>query len=239
MTFAAVGGNLSSAAGATTFSLTPAGVGNLILFEVENPSATVWATALSSSNVTWSVMGVKFSGTTNARSSTLFQGKVTATSAQTVTITFNGTAGNCHGVGHEFSSTAGAWALDVQGNLDSAGTATWPSLTPAGSGELYFGYSINSSGAVAGSTSGYTYVANADGAANGMAYNPACGAGATGPVWGDSTEIFGIMALVKETSAAAVPYLRNYPAKARLPGQQGLQLSRPGLIYANSVQQVP
>ena len=56
MTFAAVGGNLSSAAGATTFSLTPNTVGNLILFEIENPSATVWATALSSSNVTWSTL---------------------------------------------------------------------------------------------------------------------------------------------------------------------------------------
>ena len=40
----------------------------------------------------------------------------------------------------EFHSSVGSWSLDKSGTIDSAGTANWPSLTPAGTGELYWGY---------------------------------------------------------------------------------------------------
>lgn len=209
MTFAAVGATIAQTS--TSFSLTPAGVGHLILLEIENNSAAVWATGVSSSNVTWSQMGTVLKGTTNSRSSVVFAGTVTAASAATVTVTLNGSPGTFHVVGHEFSSTVGSWALDgSQANLDGAGTNTWPALTPtAGAGELYFGYAIDSSSAVAGSTSGYTY-AN-DGSGNGIAWNASCPNSATSPAWGDSGSIFGVMVLVKETGTAApAPF---YPAR--------------------------
>jgi hypothetical protein len=197
MTFAAVGSLIDRANG-SPFSLTPGGVGDLILIEVQNlDNNTVFCTALSSSNVTWTQMGTPFAGTVQGATMVLFAGKVTSTSAQTVTLTWGGsTPGNIRVVGQEFSSTTGAWALDQQGHLDSTGTNTWPSLTPAAAGELYFGYGYDSGTAVAGSTSGYTYVDTAGN--NGVAFNPNCGAGATGPVWSDSGSIFGIMVLVKE-----------------------------------------
>ena len=54
MTFAAVGSSFGGNPGATTFSLTPNTVGDLILVEITGPGGgTVVPTALSSSNVTW------------------------------------------------------------------------------------------------------------------------------------------------------------------------------------------
>ena len=51
----------------------------------------------------------------------------------------------------------------MQGHIDSAGTNKWASLTPAGPGELYFGYAYDDVGAQAGSTSGFTYLTTPDG----------------------------------------------------------------------------
>ena len=201
MTFAAVGGLIQATA--STFSLTPGGVGDLILVEVQNQTnSTVFATALSSSNVTWVQMGTTVTGVTFSGTAVLFAGTVTSASLATVTVTWSGTAPAGIGIdGQEFSSTVGSWALDVQGKIDSAGTNTFASLTPAAAGELYFGYGFDIAGAVAGTTTGYTF--DVDAAGNGMCYNPACTSAAQAPVWGDSSMAFGKMVLVKETAAAA------------------------------------
>lgn len=221
MTFAAVG-SLIQATGASTFSLTPAGVGHLILIEVINTAGTgneSVATSLSSSNVTWSVFGTSYTSTSLGWTAQVFAGKVTAASVATVTITWSGTSPGTHVnvAGHEYSSTVGAWALDVQGHIDTTGTNTWASLTPAASGELYFGYAINATEASAGSTSGYTYATDSN--SNGVAWNAACTASAQAPVWADSGQQLGIMVLVKETGAAAAapyPALRQ-AVRARVP----------------------
>ena len=201
MAFTAVGTWRGGSTG--SISLSNQAVGNLLIVEVHAPlTATVWPTALSAGGATWALAGVKFSGTTNSCSAAVFFGRVTATGTQTATITWSGsTPGQIHYAGQEFHSTIGGWLLDKQGNLDIAGTAAWPTLTPAVSGEIYFGYAYNSFTATVGTTSGYTWNASADGQGDGAAYNPACGAGATFPDWGDSTEIFGIMVLVRENVA--------------------------------------
>jgi hypothetical protein len=199
MTFAAVGSLIQATS--STFTLVPGGVGDLILIEVVNRVSTaVTATALSSSNVTWSAFGASFAGTANTMTAQVFAGKVTSASSATVTVTWSGIAPTTFYIaGQEFSSTAGSWALDAQGDIDSAGTNTWASLTPAGPGELYFGYAFDSGSATAGSTSGYTY--DVDSASNGCGFNPACTSSAQAPVWGDSGHEFGIMVLVRETGA--------------------------------------
>ena len=203
MTFAAVGSSFGGNPGATTFSLTPNTVGDLILVEVTGPGgSTVLPTSMSSSNVTWATFGSSFTGSTNTRALQVFAGTVTSTSTATVTVGWGGTSpGTMHYAGQEFSSTVGAWALDVQGHIDSAGQTTWASLTPAAAGELYFGFANNDGNAVSGSTSGYTYNANVDGTDNGMAYNAACTSSAQAPVWADTGQAIGIMVLVKETSS--------------------------------------
>ena len=105
--------------------------------------------------------------------------------------------------GHEFTSAQpadGRWTA-ARATWIRSGTSNWVSLTPSTNGELYFGACLTSnSGAVAGSTSGYVYIVNANNDA--MAYNVSCPSGvATSPVWGGAAfHVFGIMALLKETS---------------------------------------
>lgn len=179
--------------------------GNLLLVEVFNyTNSTVWCTGLSGGGATWALLGVKFSGTTNAYSAAVFAGTVTATGAGTAVPAWSGTAPSGFEItGHEFHSSAGAWALDVQGNLDSAGTASGPSLTPATSGELYFSFNNTLTSLSAGSTPGYVYNVNSDG--DGNTYNLSCAFNvATAPVWGGATARFGIAVLMKEV-ASGVP----------------------------------
>lgn len=203
MTFAAVGSLIQATS--ASFSLTPQAVGDLILLQVHNLSnATVYATAASSSNVTWSSYA-HYLGSANTNTATVFAGKVTSASVATVTFTWSGAApATVFTDGQEFSSTAGAWVLDTSGHVDTkASNSTWASLTPAGPGELYFGYCTNPGTAVAGSTSGYTY--DVDAQTNGVAFNPACTSAVQAPVWGDTGQDFGLMVLVRETPSFISP----------------------------------
>jgi hypothetical protein len=129
MTFAAVGSPFLDAN--STFSLTPHGVGNLILAEVNVKFQTdVHPTGLSSSNVTWTQIGTTFTGPVAGQVAAVYAGVVTSTSTATVTVSFDGAIPDFFQVeGQEFSSTVGSWALDVQGHIDSGGTNTWASLT--------------------------------------------------------------------------------------------------------------
>ena len=87
MTFAATGSNLFSNAAALTVN--NQGTGNLLMVEVSNYiNCTVWATGLTGGGATWTLLGTKFSGTTNAYSSAVFAGTVTATGAGTATPTW-------------------------------------------------------------------------------------------------------------------------------------------------------
>jgi hypothetical protein len=204
VTWTAVGSALGGAT--ANLSTNNQAVGNLLIVEVINDSnSTVWATGLSGGGASWVAAGVKFSGTTNAKSAAVFFGTVTATGAGTATISWSGTApATWSTAGQEFHSTAGSWAFDKQGNLDSGGTSNWPSLTPAGTGELYWGFISDSGSSVAGSTSGYTYNANADTTSDGMAYNLSVSS-ASFPVWGDAGQQFGIVILVAESAASSFP----------------------------------
>lgn len=192
--------NPNNNAGPSSFSLTPSAAGNMLLLApVQYANGTVYATALSSSNITWAAVGHCL-GTSLAFTAALFIGTVTAASAATVTVTWSGTVptGQIIISGQEFHSTAGTWAVDTSATLNSAGTATWPTLTPSGTGELYFGYAVNNGTAVAGTTPGFTY--DPDTSANGIAWDLNVSAAAA-PVWGDTGHAVGVMALIKESGA--------------------------------------
>ena len=173
MTWTAVGS--SGDAQSATFSLTPSAIGNLIILDVAQFSnSTVFASSVASSNVTWTSVG-HFLGSVNTGTHTLFLGQVTATGAATVTPTWSGsTPAGVIFDWHEFHSTLGAWSLDTFTHLDNAGTTTWPSMTPAGSGELYWGYAFNATSAVNPSPNpdshGTQYSVGAA-TSNGQAYN--------------------------------------------------------------------
>lgn len=220
MTWTATGAWVS--AHATTLAVNNQAVGNLLLVGVLNTSNnTVWCTGLSGGGATWTPFGVKFSISVFGfpEYATLFAGTVTATGAGTVTPSWSGTAPASYYLdGHEFHSSVGSWSLDVQGNLDSAGTTSWASLTPASSGELYFGFEDNAGSASGGTTSGYVYNLNPSGL--GQAYNLSCPSGvATFPVWADTDGRAGIMVLVQETGGGGAASGR--PLRGRIRHHHG------------------
>ena len=227
MTFTAVGSLTQSettpGTSSTTLSLTTHTAGNIVLLSVvSDPSA---ATGVSGGGCTWvqltptHALSSLFGGAGGAGN--IWAGTVVTPGTATVTVTLGAAANHVRMNANEFTATAGAIALDAQSFLDvSGGTSTWPSLTPTGSGRLYFGYCEDLGSAVAGSTPGFVY--EVDGHGNGTGYCLSVSA-AYAPVWGDSGEQAGVMALVKEVTAAppGSGLLMAHPPRrpaARLPG---------------------
>jgi hypothetical protein len=196
MAFTTVGGVVST--DTSSLSLNPQAIGDFFLVEIIS-SAPHNCSSISGGGCTWTQVGTTFTGSVNSTwVSTVYVGKVTATGSATATYTFSGGApATIRSAGQEFSTTAGAWGLDIQGHLDGSGTATMPSLTPAGSGELYFGFFYDSGSNVTGTTAGYAY--GQDTHSNGICYDTACAVTAQAPTMGDSGNIFGIAILMKET----------------------------------------
>jgi len=198
MAFAAAGSLIQGTA--TSFAMTTVTAGDFVLLEiVVSSSNTVYCTAVSGGGCNWTQTGSVYFGVSHNMTAAIFTGRVTAAGSATVTLSFSGSTPTFFAAGQEFSSATGAWVLDQQGNLDGVAGSTWPSLTPAASGELYFGYAYDTGTAVAGATSGYTY--DVDAHTNGLAFNPACTASAQAPVWGDSGQLFGSMILLREMEA--------------------------------------
>jgi hypothetical protein len=209
VTFAAVGSTFQEQ-GSSSVSLSPAGIGHLILMEVITLGGSAVPSSVSGGGATWTQLRSVAGSVNSGDGAAVFAGQVTATGSHAATLTFSGTPSDIAVTGREFSSTVGSWALDTSGTLDlGSGTVDFPSLAPAGSGELYFGFMGGN--AVTGSTSGYTYFLDAD--SWGMCFNAACGSGAQQPVWGTgSGSVFGIAVLMKETAAA--PAATPRPARA-------------------------
>lgn len=191
--FAAVGSAFHATA--TTFTLVPSATGNLVLCEVISETSADYATALSSSNVTWSVLVAH--QVIGSYASTVFMGEVTAASSATVTVTLSAGAPTLRIAGHEFSCSTGfaSVALDTSGAVNAA--AAFPSLTPAAAGELYWGFAVASSTATAGTTSGYSYAI--DGNGDPSAWNPGCTSSAQAPNAGGSGTLKGVAVLLTAT----------------------------------------
>lgn len=200
MSFTAVGSSFPASLSGKTFSLTPHAAGDFILLEVASESAADFATALSSSNVTWTVLVAHTSlGGTFSITSTVFLGHVTSTGTATVTITFNAGSPTYTCCGQEFSNTLGfsALTLDASGTIALASNGKFPSVTPGhGSGDLYWGYVFDTNTGVAGSTSGYTY--ELDPGTNILAYNTSCANSAQQPNIGDANGTYGIAVMLYE-----------------------------------------
>jgi hypothetical protein len=205
MTLASVGSPITPTVTGKTFSIAPsavhdAGGDHFIVVEVISTTAADFATALSSSNVTWDASPVvaHTSLTANSVVSTVFKGKVTTAGSAVVTVTTNAGSPSLRVAAVEGSSTAGyaSVTLDVSGTVNSA-TTLCPSLTPGhGAGEFYFYFGFNAGAATAGSTSGYTY--GADASNNGVCFRGSCTSGAQQPSWGASDTISGIAVLLYE-----------------------------------------
>jgi hypothetical protein len=203
LTFTAV--STIGSATAKTFTLTPHATGDFILLWVTSETAADYATAASSSNVTWSVLVPHTSLPNNAVVQTLFIGQVTSTSSATVTVTLSAGTPALRIAWQEFSNTLGygAVSLDASGTVDLVSGGTMPPVTPSKSGDLYAGYVFDNGSGSAGSTSGYTYELDTN--ANQLAYNTSCPDSTQTPNIGDSNGTSGIAVMLYEAVTSFTP----------------------------------
>jgi hypothetical protein len=241
VTFTAVG-TIGSAT-AKTFTLTPHATGDFILLWVTSETAADFATAASSSNVTWSVLVAHTNLPNNAVVQTLFIGQVTSTSSATVTVT---TAGSpvLRIAWQEFSNTLGyaAVSLDASGTVDLGTSGTMPPVTPTRANDLYAGYVFDNGTGSAGGTSGFTY--QLDPNTNQLAYRTSCANATQTPNIGDGNGTSGIGVMLYEavTSLAGAAVLSgsgtlSASGKVVVPGAAAL--SGTGTLAAAPVVAIP
>lgn len=185
MTITAVGTLKSAAAnGTTTLSVSPVTIGDCWVLALFYNSSSVSTTGVSGGGVaagTWQRIGPRTLNSNGDGEFEIWLGKVATTGTSTITVAFSGsvTAIFVELAAQEFSSGLGAstvWALDqtaFQNNASST-TIAYPTLVPAGAGELYFGFTLSFNSVSAGTTTGYTYVLDSNG--NQLAYNGAVSA---------------------------------------------------------------
>jgi RHS repeat-associated protein len=164
-------GSLASAQGTglTTLSVDPQHAGDLMAIAIQIPTTTRTVSSISGGGVTTWTKATGFSGSVGSDEE-IWYGKVSSTGSSTITVTWSGSVSSeaTEYSAQEFSSGFGSgttWAVDKTGTLNNASsnTLTYPSLSPTGAGELYFGYVGVPNTPSAGSTSGFTYDATAQG----------------------------------------------------------------------------
>jgi uncharacterized repeat protein (TIGR02543 family) len=166
--------------GPQTLTVTPAHVGDCVIFVTQTSSSpTISSTALSSTNVTWDSAPM-FSYVSGYLNIQIWKGVATSTSSAVVTPTWSASVTGVHielmsmGV---HSSVACDWKLLPGASGGTSGTTASSALVSAASltsgsgdlGEFYFGYMYSSPGAAAGTTPGFTYYIDAYG--NGEFYD--------------------------------------------------------------------
>jgi hypothetical protein len=183
-------GTLTSSSGTAlvTLAVTPQTVGDvLVVFaEVETTGHTVSSVA-GGGVATWT-KGEQFAGSDGVDTEIWF-GKITTVGSSTVTFTWSSSISG-HGAEYgaqEFSAARGAntvWTLDTAGSVNGASSTSvpYPSLTPSGSNELYFGYAQVANAAATTSSSGFTSVVTSNG--NAVTYDT----NVSGPVTPSTTQ---------------------------------------------------
>ncbi len=166
----------STGSGTTTVSVSPVTVGDALVLSVKVSSASISVSSVTGGGVgSWSKLEA-YNGY-SGHDLELWMGKVTATGSGTVTVSFSGSVSgiNTELTAQEYTAGFGpatVWAKDTASGQSNASSTTisFPSLTPAGSSELYAGLASASTTAKAGTTSGYTYDVTTG--ANLFLYNP-------------------------------------------------------------------
>jgi hypothetical protein len=201
-----------------TLAVSPVTVGNLVVVTGMVHSATIHYTTLSGGGVTtWTHLVGPFVGTSGVNSQDMWMGVVTATGSSTITAASSAAlTGLTTGItAQEFTvnNPAVTWALDTTGTISNATstTVTFPSLTPAKSGELYMG----SCGSVAGVTSNtqtakYTSITTAlNFGIQETLYNPQLLTGAQSPTMTQASGLsWAVAVLISATLPASGSHIR-------------------------------
>ncbi len=143
----------------------------MLLVHIVDSSATVSSVAGGgASGWTMDQQSGDFFGPTQ-HDTEIWHGKVSSTGASDITVGFSSSLGastNVDVFAQEFTAGLGSgttWTYDTGGHLDNTTASTevdYPSLAPATSGELYFGYAWVPGTASAGVTPGVTYDVTTD-----------------------------------------------------------------------------
>ncbi|HTZ10130.1 MAG TPA: hypothetical protein VMB72_13730, partial [Acidimicrobiales bacterium] len=154
-----------SGTGVTTLGLSPQHVGDLLALAVKADSSSATVSAVAGGGVSsWS--RAQASTGYSGHDLEIWTGVVTAAGSSTVTVSFAAGVSSTETalLAEEFSTTGTSWAVDTGAGISNASstTATYPKLTPSGSGELYFGYDAIAQTGAAGSTSGFSYAVTTD-----------------------------------------------------------------------------
>lgn len=152
-----------------TLTVSPQHVGDLLVLAVKITSTSVTAASVAGGGVsTWTRVEGPYSGY-SGHDLEIWTGTVSTVGSSTITVTYSGavTSVIVGLLAQEFTSTSGSatvWAIDTGGAISNASstTATFPQLTPAGTGELYFGYDPVANAGSAGTTAGFTYALTSD-----------------------------------------------------------------------------
>ncbi len=150
--------------GPVSLSVDPQNVGDLMLLGIEDSNTTLpTVTGVSGGGSSWRLVASDNDATYTQDGDEIWEGVVTATGSSAITITLNGFSDGEDLLAQEFSAGASVtWSLDQSGKVTgtSAQDFAYPSLTPAGSNELYFGIgnAINSTQLVGHGTPGVTYI---------------------------------------------------------------------------------
>lgn len=218
-------GSLDSATGTalTTLTLTAtAAVGDVRVLVTVLGSSTINVSSISGGNATsWT----RVAGPTNDTNGTIKRHEMwigtvangNTSGHETITITWaSSTAGlatdlDCRTFSN--SNTATTWARDGSqsgfNNNASAATITYPSLTAAGSGELYVGHARVPSGGSFGTPTGggFTWVTNTDANGNPVIYSVSTGSGTVAPTQSTTASVSHAIGVLLIATAATTHVL--------------------------------
>jgi hypothetical protein len=175
---AEVDGTTQPSASTESLSVSPAAKGDLLTLAIETkfPGTPSFAVSgISGGGVTTWTRAYAFLTLDGFHGQELWYGVVTTPGSSTITVSF--TSGSTQGTSEsatsvdlqEFKSSSGAatvWTVDKFGKVDNGNTVTtvsYPTLTPASTSELYFGYVAVPGSVNSGSTPGCVYQFDARG----------------------------------------------------------------------------
>jgi hypothetical protein len=175
--------------GFTTLNVDPQNLGDVLVVVSEQNLNTELVQSISGGGVTLWKQAIYYLGIGEPRAYEIWYGVVTGTGGST--ITFNLSESNAGQTAEyeaqEFTAGDGPgtiWNLDTTGSFEvnpASTTLTYPPLTAAGAGELYFGFDdMPSTPSNSGSPAGFQFLTTAD--SNQVTYSPSVGPGMVQPM---------------------------------------------------------
>ena len=151
------------AGGSPLLSVDPQAVGDLLVLGLEDSNSTppTYSSVSGGGVTTWTLLARDNDPGNVADNLEIWDGVVTTPGPSTINATLTGFSDGDDMLAQEFSDGSGTWAVDTGGKIADTlnQDLAYPSLTPAGSGELYFGIgtAVNSTTLGGNGTPGVTY----------------------------------------------------------------------------------